>query len=332
MDASALAKSIAALRSSIRALEGFSDSLEPWLYFWVTLVVFGVVFEVGFVLWEHREGIREHRRGTISSPQKPSGWRLLFELFGAVLVALGVAGELGVDIKSGRIQTSLRARSGELTELLQVASSAAMERASKADEQAANAIESASKNEKEAAQLRKDAQVAEKTAAEARLELAELKATRVLKADAAMRQQLQEFKGTPFDLAVAQDVDSNRLAGAVFNLLTSQGWVRIATGHGTVRLWATPNIFVTSSSSDAGVVYYGGTGQARQCEVLGKLFTESEIYNVGMYQGGPAIPYERQLPLVIIIGEKPKASIKELMRPFLREKARREKATKKDSQ
>src|SRR5271157_2431110 len=99
MDSSALASSIAALRSSIRSLESRSDSLEAWLYFWVALVVLGVVLEVGFVLWEYKEERKEYHRGTIRSPQKPSGWKLLLELLGAVLVATGVAGEFAIDIK-----------------------------------------------------------------------------------------------------------------------------------------------------------------------------------------------------------------------------------------
>ena len=145
MDASALSNSIAALRSSIRALESLSDSLEPWLYFWVTLVVIGVVLEVWFVLWAYREDFEAYHRGWIRSPQRPSRWKMFFELLGAGLVAIGVAGELGVDINAGRIQTDLRTKNGELVQLLQGVSGAAWE--------------SASKNAKEAARLAKEGEV-----------------------------------------------------------------------------------------------------------------------------------------------------------------------------
>jgi hypothetical protein len=154
MDASALSNSIAALRSSIKHLESCSNSLEGWLHFFVALVVIGVVLEVGFVFWEYREKLKEFRRGTIRSPQKPNGWILFFELLGATLVAIGVAGELGVDIKAGRIQTDLRTKNGELIQLLEGVSS--------------SALSAASQNEKETAQLKKDAEGLKKTAEDER--------------------------------------------------------------------------------------------------------------------------------------------------------------------
>jgi hypothetical protein len=110
-------------------LESTSRSLELWLYLFVALVVIGVVLEVGFVLWEYRGALEEYQRGTIRSPHKPSGWRLCFELLGAALVAIGVAGELGVDIKSGTVQTGLRTKNGELIQLLEGVSGAALSNA-----------------------------------------------------------------------------------------------------------------------------------------------------------------------------------------------------------
>ncbi len=126
MDPSALSNSIAALRSSIKSLESSSKSLESLLYFFVALVVIGVVLEVWFVIWEYRIEFKEFQRGTIRSPQKPSIRKLCFELLGAALVAIGVAGELGVDIKSGAIQTRLRTKNGELIQILEGATSAAL--------------------------------------------------------------------------------------------------------------------------------------------------------------------------------------------------------------
>jgi hypothetical protein len=133
MDSSALASSIAALRSSIRALESRSDSLEDWLYLWVALVVIGVVLEVGFVLWEYHEDMEEFRRGIIHSPHRPTGRKLLVELLGACLVAIGVAGELAIDVMGGRLQTDLRTKNGDLVHLLEQVSSAALQRAADAE-------------------------------------------------------------------------------------------------------------------------------------------------------------------------------------------------------
>src|ERR1039458_9507768 len=71
MDASALASSAEALRSAIKALESRSNSLEPWLYFWVLLVVVGVAVEVLLVVLEYRGELEDFHRGAIHSPEKP---------------------------------------------------------------------------------------------------------------------------------------------------------------------------------------------------------------------------------------------------------------------
>jgi hypothetical protein len=148
MDSLPITNSIAALRTSIRALESRADSLEIWLHIWVTFVAIGVIVEVAFVFWDYREDLEEYRRGTIRSPRRPSKWNLLLELLCAGLVAIGVAGELGVDIETGGIQTDLRTKNGELVQLLQGTSSLALGNA-------ADANERASQNAKEAARLNK---------------------------------------------------------------------------------------------------------------------------------------------------------------------------------
>src|SRR3989442_613713 len=99
-----------ALESAIRALEIRSESLESWLKLWITLVVVGVAIELVIVLKEYFDDLEECRRGTIRSPAKPSRWKLIFSLLGAGLVAIGVAGELGIDFKAGDVETGLRNR------------------------------------------------------------------------------------------------------------------------------------------------------------------------------------------------------------------------------
>jgi hypothetical protein len=89
------------LRSAIGGLEHHLDSLETWLHTWVALVVLGVVFELGFVLWDHKEGLEEHYLGTIHSPRKPSVWKLYFQLFSAGLVVIGVDWRTRNRCKSG---------------------------------------------------------------------------------------------------------------------------------------------------------------------------------------------------------------------------------------
>src|ERR1017187_6752156 len=236
MDASALSNSIAALRSSIRALESLSDSLEPWLYFWVTLVVIGVVLEVWFVLWAYREDFEAYHRGWIRSPQRPSRWKMFFELLGAGLVAIGVAGELGVDINAGRIQTDLRTKNGELVQLLQGVSGAAWE--------------SASKNAKEAARLAKEGEVLKKLAEDerlARVQLQKLAGWRTISAEQRrnIANSLRRFAGTTASFMVnVGDVEGIAFGAQIGTSLNLAGWETgmspvLKMGEQTFGLWVT---------------------------------------------------------------------------------------------
>jgi hypothetical protein len=105
MDPSALA---IALSSRLTDLEYWWSNLDSWLNRWTALVVIGVAMEVIFVLWEYRTELHDFRRGTIRSPEKPRLPKLLFELFGAALVAGGVAGEFVVHTRAGKIETEMR--------------------------------------------------------------------------------------------------------------------------------------------------------------------------------------------------------------------------------
>jgi hypothetical protein len=105
---------LSALESAIKILERRSASLEPWLDICVACVVTGVALEVWFVIWEYKDGLRDFRRESIRSPDRPSTGKLIFELLGAVLVAIGVAGEFWVDWKAGNIRVELQAKNGEV--------------------------------------------------------------------------------------------------------------------------------------------------------------------------------------------------------------------------
>ena len=129
MDASALASSAEALRSAIKALESRSNSLEPWLYFWVLLVVVGVAVEVILVVLEYREELEDFHRGTIHSPEKPKKVKFGVETLAAILVVSGVAGELVIDIRAGKIQTDLRNKNANLIQLLEGAAGTALNHA-----------------------------------------------------------------------------------------------------------------------------------------------------------------------------------------------------------
>jgi hypothetical protein len=223
MDSSSLASSILALRSSIKSLESRSNSLESLLYVFVALVVIGVVFEVGFVVWEYHADMKEFLRGIIHSPHRPSGRILLFELIGAGLVAIGVAGELAIDVRSGDIQTTLRAKNGELIDILQNASSVALRAASENEKEAAQL-------RKEAAQLRKDAEGLKKQAEDERLARVRLAASIAWRTpDLALIPQLAEplrrFARQRY--AIVSDVadpERSLVIGWVATLLQSANW------------------------------------------------------------------------------------------------------------
>jgi hypothetical protein len=105
MDASALA---IALSRRLAELERWSSVLDSWLNRWTTIVVLGVVLELAFVIWEYRTELHDFRRGTIRSPEKPRLLKYIIEFLGAGLVAAGVAGELVVHTRSGKIETEMR--------------------------------------------------------------------------------------------------------------------------------------------------------------------------------------------------------------------------------
>src|SRR5438105_9154650 len=121
MDASALER-------AIKALEIRSDSLDSWLTLCVTFVVIGVVVEVAVVIMEYYHAGNEYRRGTIRSPAKPSIPDLFWGLLRGVLVAIGVAGELGVNFKAGGVNNELRNANGKLVALLNAETAKANER------------------------------------------------------------------------------------------------------------------------------------------------------------------------------------------------------------
>ncbi len=123
-DASALESSISALESSISALESEVKALEsssvPWEYsvwvftFWV---VVGVVMEL-WVIWheygDDMEAWALAHFGVFRSPDRPSTAKLVVEIVSVSLIALGVAGELGVGIKITSINGQIRGKSAEL--------------------------------------------------------------------------------------------------------------------------------------------------------------------------------------------------------------------------
>jgi hypothetical protein len=97
-----------ALRSALASLDDCNSSLHWWLGFWTLLVVIGVVLEVFFVVWEYWEELHDFRRGIIHAPERPNIALFIFGLFGAGLVAAGVAGELWEESRIATVETCIR--------------------------------------------------------------------------------------------------------------------------------------------------------------------------------------------------------------------------------
>jgi hypothetical protein len=61
-----------------------------------------------FVIWEYAEELHDFRCGEVHPPEKPSILLFVLGLLGAGLVALGVAGELYIDVQTGKVETKIR--------------------------------------------------------------------------------------------------------------------------------------------------------------------------------------------------------------------------------
>ncbi len=113
-DSSALESAISALERAITTLDNssaFWEGLAPWF---TGAVVVGVVAEVVFIVHEHKDNMAAWARGIIRPPDRPSGRWLALEIIATVLIALGVAGELGIGIAIARINGQLRIKNTEL--------------------------------------------------------------------------------------------------------------------------------------------------------------------------------------------------------------------------
>lgn len=97
-----------ALKILLANLDKSQSSLHGWLYFWTFLVGAGVALEVFFVVWEYVEQLHDFRRGFVHPPERPNTLLFVLGLLGAGLVAVGVAGELYVDVQADKVETEIR--------------------------------------------------------------------------------------------------------------------------------------------------------------------------------------------------------------------------------
>lgn len=279
-----------ALKILLDNLDRSQSSLHHWLHFWTFLVVVGVVMEVVFVVWEYAEDLYEFRRGIVRPPEKPSILLLILGLLGAGLVAVGVAGELYIDVQAGKLETQIRKANEDRFLLLSkeagdAASSAktaheelravseeaaaakqdsnkakatagasetearsALYQAKEAGARAGKAEASLGKAEAEAKSAETSASNALTLAREARQEAASFESdlTR-LKQQAAdrvldeyqqeqVRLRIAPFLGTPYELAVADSPEAEKLMAEIDAALGSAGWAYKVSESKTFRL------------------------------------------------------------------------------------------------
>lgn len=112
-----------ALRSLIASLDKQGGGLHWWLHFWTWMVIIGCAGELIFVIHDHLDDRRlwykARTNGFIAFPERPSLSVLALELLSVAFVVVGIAGELNVDFKSGRLETQLRDANTKLVLLLE---------------------------------------------------------------------------------------------------------------------------------------------------------------------------------------------------------------------
>src|SRR6266404_806894 len=118
MEASALDKAISALEIALSRLEESSGSLERCLIFWTAVIGIGVSLEILDIIWEYRDDRRAWLRASIRSPERPIISKFIIEIAGAVLVTIGIGGELFTNVKAIGVNTELRNKSRLLVGLV----------------------------------------------------------------------------------------------------------------------------------------------------------------------------------------------------------------------
>ena len=107
----------------------------------------GVAAEVWVILIDHRDDMKSWRRGVIRPPDKPERRKLALELVAAILITLGVFGELAIGLvisqTNGELRAKnaqLRSKSDQLVALLNTEAGDARREAGEANERAAKLL------------------------------------------------------------------------------------------------------------------------------------------------------------------------------------------------
>ena len=107
-----------ALRTLLDNLDASRSSLHGLLHVFTFFVVVGLGFDLFVIIKEFGDDLKEFRRGEIHPPGRPSVLLLVLALVGTALIVLGVAGELYIDVKAGKVETDIRAANDALLGLI----------------------------------------------------------------------------------------------------------------------------------------------------------------------------------------------------------------------
>lgn len=239
-----------ALKISLAISEMQRASLVPLLELSSWLVVIGVFVDGYVVIREYLEGLHAFRRGTISSPSRPSALILALGLLATFLIVGGVAGELFFQSKIGTIETGMRLTSDRLVNLVsaeagnarlsaQVAANAASVAngsakqaggvAAKAYQQAAAFEKDIASTKEQAAKAESDLAEALREAAQARESLKRIETSRHFVNVDAMVNGLSPYHGTEYAfMSCFGDQDSAELLRSIDSILQRAGWKRVA--------------------------------------------------------------------------------------------------------
>jgi hypothetical protein len=112
-----------ALRTLLNSLEASRSSLHGLLHIFTCFVVVGLAFDLFVIIKEFRDDWGEFRYGQIHPyanhlPKRPNVLLLILALLGTALIVIGVAGELYVDVRAGKIETQIREANDNLLGLI----------------------------------------------------------------------------------------------------------------------------------------------------------------------------------------------------------------------
>ena len=207
---------LVALERLLSSLSSSRSSLEVKFDAATLLVVIGVVVDVFVVLLEFQGDRSEYAKaievwvqGAIPEPQS-SSFKLVFAgLLGAVLVAVGVAGEFWIEEKIGCIDNQIQQADNARANLL--------------EKEAGDARASATEAENAASRADAEAENASIATAAADTELQKMKPRSFVRVPGLIS-DLNRFPGPEYDLHVFQDTEAIQFATALVSILKQSGW------------------------------------------------------------------------------------------------------------